>query len=99
MPKEEKGDNSFGVAGLVFSVLSIPFALFPIFGMAFAVLGIVFAFIQRKRANNKWVTSAIVVAIIGAIFSILLWIGYVALAREIVSQLQQMQASGALPTA
>lgn len=67
-------DNSFGVAALIFGVLSIIFYSYD--GIIFGILGIIFALKQRYNSSNNWVYSAITLSIIGLIISLAGVLGY-----------------------
>jgi len=90
MIKEEKSnDNSSGVASLVFGVLSTLFCILIIPSIILGILGISFGINQRRKSNNKWALTGIILSVIGIILSILLiWMIY-----NLITQTQQILES------
>lgn len=76
MRKEECNcgcNNVFGISSVILGIVSLAF-IFVLFigsfaGLALGVVGLVFAFIQRKRANNKWVLWGMIISIAGIIIN------------------------------
>lgn len=94
---EKESDNSFGVAGLVFSILSVVFSITIIFSIFFGLLGFVFALVQRKRANNRWSLWSIILSIIGIVLSILIAVYFVSIVGEIQQLIETCQANPTAP--
>ena len=111
MAKEVSQDNSFGIASVVFGILSIIFslnivALFStqVCGLILAVVAFVFSRKQKKKADNKWARAGFILSIIGALLNIVIFIWAYRQLMEALVQFQaqmqqvqaQMQASGGL---
>ena len=79
----KEGDNSFGVAALILGLLSVIFFFTSILSTILGIIGLVFAIIQYRRNKNSWAIWALVLSILGIIFSLVItW--------EIVSTIQQV---------
>ncbi|MBX4196905.1 hypothetical protein KW805_04930 [Candidatus Pacearchaeota archaeon] len=86
---KKEADNSFGVAGVVLSIMSIVFMGSPLAGLALGITALVFSNKQRKYASNQWSKSGRVLAIIGIVLSALLAIAsiyYLAQHPDFLSQ-------------
>lgn len=92
--------NSAGIAGVVFGVLSIVLGfgiLLGFFaGFVCGILGLVFALIQRKKSRNSWSRAGIILSIIGLVVNIFAFIVVVNWIAQVLAQIEQLQASGAL---
>jgi len=62
-------DNSFGVAGVIFGVLSI--LSLSVGGVVMGIVGLFFSLKQKKIMKNKWSNSGIVLNIIGIIVGLI----------------------------
>ena len=100
MKKEDEwniSDNSFGIAAVVFGILSIVFSITILIGIILGVLSFVFAMIQRQRRKTKWATSAIVLSIIGVILSILVFAAIASLVTYIHQIIEACKVNPSLP--
>jgi succinate dehydrogenase/fumarate reductase cytochrome b subunit len=68
----KKEENSFGVAAVVFGILSIIFA--SLNGIILGIVALVFAKKQQSLGSNKWGKNGKVLAIIGIVLSIAIMI-------------------------
>lgn len=99
MTKEEmtSSNNDFGIAALVFGVLSIVLFFTVIPSIVLGILALIFGFVQRKKAKNKWALTGIILSIIGIILSLgLVWL-IVSTFREVSSLLQSCINDPTLP--
>lgn len=62
-------DNSFGVAGVVFGVLSILSLGFG--GIVLGVIGLIFSNKQKKFSGNSWSRAGWILNVLGIVLSIL----------------------------
>ncbi len=98
MAKEE-GDNSFGVASLIFGLLSLVL-IFTLTGFVAAIIcgifAIIFGLVQKKRENSAWATWGIILGLIGILVNLfIIWKIIIAI-NQTIEQLKQLQQSGAL---
>lgn len=70
---QQGNDNSFGIAGLIFGVLSIIFYSYD--GIILGVLGIIFGLKQRNNYPNRWMLWAIALSIVGVTISLVTIMG------------------------
>jgi len=94
-------DNNFGLASVIFGIISITLSVTFLFlgsfaGVAFGILGLVFGLIQRKKSKNKWTFWGILLSIVGLAVSLILAVLFISYLVELLRQLQELQASGAL---
>ena len=66
--EKRTSDNSFGIAGVVFGILSI--LSLSVIGIVMGIVGLLFSLKQKKVNKNKWSKSGFVLNIIGIIFGI-----------------------------
>ena len=89
--KEDKktthSDNSFGIAGVVFGILSI--LNLSVIGIIMGILGLIFSLKQNKIMKNKWSKAGIVLNIIGIIVGIVAVIFLVKYASDYLAQITQ----------
>ena len=70
--EEDTKDNSFGIAAVVLSIVSLVTALISgLFGVIFGVIALVFASKQKKINDNIWNRRAKTISIISIILSII----------------------------
>ena len=97
--KEEKktthSDNSFGVAGVIFGILSI--LSLSVGGIAIGIIGLIFSLRQKKIMKNQWSKSGIVLNIIGIIIGIAVVIFLVKYASDYLAQITQAGQLQGLP--
>ncbi|MEK6811342.1 MAG: hypothetical protein AABX96_02420 [Nanoarchaeota archaeon] len=88
-------DNSCGIVGVVFGILSIVFILVPVVGLTLGIIGLVFAFRQNKHSSNSWSKVGLwlgwIGVIVGAVWSIY-YIKIVVEATRAAIDYQQLQA-------
>ena len=101
--KEESGerkhvDNSCGVVGVVFGILSLVFVIVPFAGVILGVIGVIFSYKQKKIMKNKWATAGLwmcsIGIILGAIWSIVYVRGVVEFVEQYQEQLRVLQQNG-----
>ena len=95
MPKES--DNSFGVASVIFGILSVTLSFTVILGGFFGILAFIFALVQRKHSKNKWSTAGIVLSAIGVVLAVLMLIAIISLMSGIQQTIQQCTANPNAP--
>jgi len=96
MPKERKGDNSFGVASVVLGVVGSVLGVF-VFPIVISILGLIFGITQIKKEKNAWAIWGIVLSILGIIISALvIWFVCMPLVKGFL-QVMQCQADPTLP--
>ena len=91
MKKEESSDNSFGVVGVIFGILSIIFS--SAVGIALGIIGLIFSLQQKKRMKNKWSKAGVILSIIGIIIGILVFLFVlknILSNSELLGQIQQV---------
>ena len=97
--EKKHGDNSAGVVGVVFGILSLVFAVVPIIGPILGIIGVIFSFKQRKNHPNRWSTAGLwmcwIGIIVGAVWSTYYIIGVIKLAQQYQQQLQALQQGAA----
>ena len=90
---EKKLDNSAGIVGVVFGILSLVTLLVPVIALILAVIGFVFAFIQRKKMNNSWATAGLWLSGIALLLGIAWNVYYIiGIAKFVAQNQQQIQA-------
>lgn len=87
--KPTTGDNSFGIVGVVFGILSI--LSLSIGGVIMGIIGLIFSLKQKKVAANKWSKAGIILNIIGIIVGVIAIYFLVNYATSYISQLQGLQ--------
>ncbi len=96
---EKRVDNSAGVVGVVFGILSLVAFLIPVLALVLAIIGFVFSWMQKKKMPNSWATAGLWLCGIGILLGIA-WntyyiIGVIKFASQYGSQIQALQGSGA----
>lgn len=100
MKKEEQSEdnsNSFGIAAVVFGILSITLFFTGIPSAIFGIIGIVFALRQRKKSKNKWAKAGLILSVIGLVLSIILIILFGMLISQITKTIELLQQCSANP--
>ena len=88
--KSVNSSNSFGTISVTFGILSIIFSiLLPFLGIVFGVISFVFAVRQKKANTNKWSKSGMILAIIGILLSLIIWILLVTVLAPYINQFLQ----------
>ena len=85
--KSTTSDNSFGIVGVVFGILSI--LSLSVVGIAMGIVGLIFGLRQHKLARNKWSQVGIILNIIGIILGIIAVIFLVNYAQDYLAQITQ----------
>ena len=83
----ERGDNSFGIASVVFGVLSIIFAL-SFGGIVLGVVGFFFSLRAKRTANNRWAKWGFWLNIVGIVLGVIVIYFFVTYLPNYVSQAQ-----------
>ena len=89
MKKESVKDNQFGLASLIFGVLSLVFFFTTIPATALGILGIIFAVVQFKKGTTKWAIWGLVLSLIGSFLSI----GLLFAIKELINQANTLVTS------
>ncbi|MCH7568534.1 MAG: hypothetical protein IIA87_03860 [Nanoarchaeota archaeon] len=84
-------ENSLGVAGVVFGILSV--LSLSVGGIIMGIVGLVFSLKQSKLNKNKWSKAGIVLNIVGIILGIIAIYVLVNYAADILGQLQGLQGA------
>ncbi len=101
--KEESGekkhiDNSCGVVGVIFGILSLVFLIVPFVGVILGIIGVIFSYKQKKIMNNKWARAGLwmcwIAIILGTIWSIVYVKGVIEFMEQYQEQLRVLQQSG-----
>ena len=96
--EKKHGDNSMGIVGVVFGILSLVFVIVPVMGPILGIIGVIFAYKQKKVSSNKWANAGLwmcwIGIIIGTVWSIYYVIGVVKFAQQYQQQLEALRASG-----
>jgi ABC-type methionine transport system permease subunit len=92
MTKEDTKDNSFGIASVIFGILSIVFSSPPINGIVLGILGFIFAKKQHAKHPNVWSRRGKILSVIGILLSIVFLVFLVWLTNnpEYLPQLGQL---------
>ncbi len=102
MKKESvsSNDNSFGIASVVFGVVSLTFAIGVLFGsfagLVLGLVGLFFALAQRKRAPNKWSKAGLVLNIISLVINGVFLALLIKTLVAVVQEIQSLEAAGLL---
>jgi len=96
MPKEGKGDNSFGVASVVLGIIGSVLGVL-ILPVVLSILGLIFGIIQLKRAKNTWAIWGILLSILGIIISVYITWAVVSAITNFSQMLSACQADPTLP--
>ena len=83
------GDNSSGIVGVVFGILSLLTLSVP--GVVMGIVGLLFSLKQNKVMKNKWSKAGIILNILGIILGIIAIIFLYNFAINYLAQLQQLQ--------
>ena len=62
-------DNSFGIAGVIFGILSI--LSLSVEGIVIGIIGLIFSLRQKKVMKNQWSKVGIILNIIGIVVGII----------------------------
>lgn len=91
-------DNSLGVVGVVFGILSLVFVIVPVMGPILGIIGLVFSYKQKKISSNKWAKAGLwmcwIGIVVGTVWSIYYIVGVVKFVQQYQQQLAALQASG-----
>lgn len=98
MTKEDSLDNSFGVASLVFGVLSILLSFLVIPGLVCGILGLTFGIIQLRKSKNKWGIWGVVLSSIGLILGVLVIYAIMAILSAIQQSMELVRQCQSDPT-
>lgn len=79
-------DNSFGVAGVVFGIMSLLSLSAP--GIVIGIIGLVFSMKQKKIHNNKWAKWGVSLNIIGIVLGILAIVALATFASDYLANVQ-----------
>lgn len=90
MKKEEMRDNSFGIVGVVFGILSV--LSISAVGVVLGAVGLVFSIVQNKRFKEKWGRAGIILNVIGIVLGIVAIILYIKYG-DYLNQIQQLQGA------
>ena len=82
-------DNGFGIAGVVFGVLSIVNLGFN--GILIGIVGLFFGLKQKKIGQNKWSNAGIILNIIGIVLGIAIIILFFTVLKGYLAQLSGLQ--------
>jgi hypothetical protein len=93
----KESENDFGIASLVFGVLSIIFSLIVVPAIPLGIIGLVFGFVQRKKNKNPWANWGIALSIIGLIIAIIAAIFIVKSLSDVNTQFQKCINDPTLP--
>jgi len=96
--EKKHGDNSCGVVGVVFGILSLVFVIVPFAGVILGVIGIIFSYKQKKVMANKWAKAGLwmgwIAIILGTIWSIVYVKGVIEFMEQYQEQLRALQQGG-----
>ncbi len=96
---KKHGDNSCGVVGVIFGILSLVFVIVPFAGVILGIIGVIFSYKQKRIMANKWATAGLwmcwIGIILGAIWSIVYVKGVIEFAKQYREQLSALQSGGA----
>jgi len=96
--EKKHGDNSCGVVGVVFGILSLVFIIIPVMGPILGIIGVIFAYRQNKASPNKWAKAGLwmcwIGIVVGTVWSVYYIIGVVKFVEQYQQQLAALQASG-----
>ncbi len=90
MKKEEMRDNSFGIVGVVFGILSV--LSVSAVGVVLGAVGLVFSIVQNKRFKEKWGKAGIILNAIGIVLGIVAIVLYIKYGGYL-NQIQQLQGA------
>jgi hypothetical protein len=96
MKKEEKTDNSFGIAAVLLGILSITFSFLVLLGyfagLIFGAICVIFALKQKKVHNNKWATAGLILGLIGIALNIVFLAFAIKVLGELATEFSQLQS-------
>jgi uncharacterized membrane protein len=82
---QKASDNSCGVVGVVFGILSI--VSLSVGGVVMGVIGLIFSMKQKNKMPNKWSKAGTILSWIGIIIGIIAVVFLFRYANDYVSQL------------
>ena len=96
MPKEGKGDNSFGIASVVLGIVGSALGAL-VLPIIISITGLIFGIVQLKKEKNAWAIWGIVLSVLGIIISVyVIWM-IVSTVSNLSQTLQACQADPTLP--
>ena len=87
-------DNSFGVAGVVFGILSLVLAVTMVLGILFGLLGLIFSIVQWRRQRTGWAVTGVILSVLGLIFSVVILIMVISFVTHLAGCFQNPDGAG-----
>ena len=95
MSDKKSVDNSAGVVGVIFGIVSLVAFLIPVLALIFAIIGSVFSWIQKKKSPNSWAKAGLwlcgIGIVVGIAWNVYYIVGIVKFASQYQQQLQGLQ--------